>query len=141
MSEDINSVFLMGRLVRDSELKYTNSGYPFSKMSIAVNRRKKEGDSWIDESHFFDLSMWGKRAESLNKYLAKGQQIAIEGQLRQERWDQDGQKRSRVSIDVSNIQLVGGKKESSDGKNAVGNFNSYVPNSANNDTFEDDTPF
>jgi single-strand DNA-binding protein len=104
---DINHVVLIGRLTRNAELKYTNSGIAVSKFGIALNTRRKKDDQWVDESHFFDVVLWGKTAESLNQYLVKGKQIGLEGQLRQNRWEQDGQARSKVEIHASNIQLLG----------------------------------
>ena len=118
MAEDINNVILVGRLTRDSELMYTNSGYPLCKFSIAVNRRRKQGEQWVDEANFFDVNLWGKRGESLSSYLTKGQQIAIEGQLKQERWEQDGQKRSKVTVEAEQIQLLGSKSDSSGGNSS-----------------------
>ena len=58
---------------------------------------------------FFDLALFGKRAEGLNQYLTKGQQVAVEGSLTQDRWEQDGNKRSKVKIIANNIQLLGGR--------------------------------
>jgi single-strand DNA-binding protein len=107
--EDVNYIIIIGRLTRDAELKYTNSGLAVSSFSVAVNRRKKSGDNWEDEVSFFDSSLFGKRAESLNQYLAKGQQVAIEGSLVQDRWEQEGQKRSKIKIFANNIQLLGGR--------------------------------
>ncbi|MDC7126096.1 MAG: single-stranded DNA-binding protein [Spirochaetales bacterium] len=107
--EDINYVIIIGRLTRDAELKYTNSGLAVSSFSLAVNRRKRSGDSWEEEVSFFDLALFGKRAESLNQYLTKGQQVAVEGSLTQDRWEQDGNKRSKVKIIANNIQLLGGR--------------------------------
>ena len=105
---DINHVVLVGRLTRNAELKYTNSGAAVSKFSIAINQRRKKDDQWVDESHFFDITLWGKTAESLNQYLVKGKQVGIEGQLRQNRWEQDGQPRSKVEIFATNVMLLGG---------------------------------
>ncbi len=105
---DINHVVLVGRLTRNAELKYTNSGAAVSKFSIAINQRRKKDDQWVDESHFFDIVLWGKTAESLNQYLVKGKQVGIEGQLRQDRWEQEGQSRSRVEIFATNVMLLGG---------------------------------
>ncbi len=113
MSNDINNVVLIGRLCRDSELKYTNSGMPVTKMSLAVNRKKKAGDKWEDEANFFDITLWGKLGEALAQYLLKGKQVSVIGELRQNRWEQDGQKRSKVEVVASNIQLLGGEKQSS----------------------------
>ncbi|MCP4350692.1 MAG: single-stranded DNA-binding protein, partial [Desulfobacterales bacterium] len=111
MSQDINRVIQVGRLTKNAELSYTTTGFALTKMSIAVNRRKKQGDQWVDEANFFDVVIWGKRGEALQNYLVKGQQIAIEGELKQERWEKDGVKRSKVTIEASNIQLLGGKKD------------------------------
>lgn len=109
MASDINKLIIIGRLTRDSELSYTNSGFAITKLSIATNRRKKSGDTWEDEANFFDVVIWGKRGEALNQYLIKGQQVCIEGELRQERWEKDGVKRSKVSIEANNLQLIGSK--------------------------------
>ena len=85
---DINHVILVGRLTRDAELKYTNTGLPLSKFSIAINRRKKVEEQWQEEAHFFDIVVWGKIAEALHPFLKKGKQIGIDGELRQNRWEQ-----------------------------------------------------
>jgi single-strand DNA-binding protein len=90
---DVNNVTLIGRLVRDAELRYTASGKPVSKFSLAVNEKRKVGDQWKDEADFFEIVLWGQLGESLNRYLAKGKQIAVVGRLTQERWEQDGYNR------------------------------------------------
>ncbi|MDR2757885.1 MAG: single-stranded DNA-binding protein [Spirochaetaceae bacterium] len=105
---DLNHVVLIGRLTRDAELKYTSGGQPVCKFSIAVNRRKKNGDQWVDEVSYFDIVLWGRQGESLNQYLVKGKMVGIEGELRQDRWEQDGQNRSKVEIVATNLQLLGG---------------------------------
>lgn len=110
---DINKAILVGRLVRDAEMKYTSGGMAISKFAVAVNRSVKNGDKWEEQASFFDCAMFGKRAEAVNQYLTKGQQVAIEGQLVQQRWEKDGQNYSKVEINVDNLQLVGGKKEAS----------------------------
>ena len=104
---DINHVVLVGRLTRDAELRYTQVGTPIVRFSMAVNRRKKVGDEWVDEVSFFDVVLWGKMGESINQYLVKGKQVAVTGELRQNRWEQDGQPRSKVEIIASNLQLLG----------------------------------
>ncbi|MBI9108386.1 MAG: single-stranded DNA-binding protein [Spirochaetales bacterium] len=114
--EDVNYVIMIGRLTRDAELKYTNSGLAVSSFSLAVNRRKRSGESWEDEVSFFDLALFGKRAESLNQYLTKGQQVAVEGTLSQDRWEQDGKNRSKVKIIANNIQLLGGRGNAGGGQ-------------------------
>jgi len=106
---DINSVAIVGNLTRDAELKSTAGGASVSKFSIAVNRRRKNGDQWESEASYFDVQLWGKQAEALSQYLVKGKQVGVSGELRQERWQQDGQNRSRVVIAAGNVQLLGGK--------------------------------
>lgn len=108
---DINRVSLIGRLTRDAELKYTQGGLAISNFSIAVNRRSKSGDEWVEVVSYFDINLYGKPAESLKQYLTKGKQIAVDGELRQDRWEKDGQNHSRVVIVANNVQLLGGNSE------------------------------
>lgn len=108
---DNNSVSINGRLVREAEIRYSTSGTAILKFSIAVNRSVKKGDKWEDEASFFDCTMFGKMAESVNRYLEKGKQISVLGELVQNRWEKDGQKHSRVEIIVNRLQLLGSKDE------------------------------
>ena len=105
---DINHVVLVGRLTRDAELKSIASGQAVCKFSIAVNRRRKNGDQWEDEPNFFDVVVWGRQGESLHQYLVKGKMVAVDGELRQDRWQQDGQNRSKVEVVANYLQLLGG---------------------------------
>ena len=155
MANDINHVVLVGRLTRDAELRYTNSGMAISKFSVAVNRRKRSGEQWEDEASFFDITYFGKAAEAVNQYLGKGKQIAIDGELRQNRWEQDGQSRSKVEIVANNVQLLGGggrgdfpggdnggSRDRSQGGRQSGGFDSYNQGSPSpSSDFEDDIPF
>jgi single-strand DNA-binding protein len=144
---DINHVVLVGRLTRNAELKYTNNGSAVSKFSIAINQRRKKDDQWVDEAHFFDIVLWGKTAESLNQYLVKGKQVGIEGQLRQDRWEQqDGQSRSKVEIVATNVMLLGSGSGGRQGQGTPaetgGGSRPEQPESAPPaDNFEDDIPF
>jgi len=109
---DINVVALVGRLTRDSELKYTKSGMPIARFSLAINRSVKRGEEWEDEASFIDIDFWGKAAEAVNRFLTKGQQVAVEGELRQDRWEnQDGKTLSRIKIVGNEIRFIeSGKK-------------------------------
>jgi len=146
---DLNHVVLIGRLTRDAELKYTAGGQAVCKFSIAVNRRKKVGDQWEDEANFFDIVLWGKQGESLQSYLVKGKMIGVDGELRQDRWTQDGQNRSKVEIIANYIQLLGGGQSSGDRQNnhqsssGQGSDSSYNQSkeSGSGDGFTDDIPF
>jgi len=150
---DLNHVVLIGRLTRDAELKYTAGGQAVCKFSIAVNRRKKSGDQWEDEANFFDIVLWGKQGESLQSYLVKGKMIGVDGELRQDRWQQDGQNRSKIEIIANYVQLLGG----GGGSSGSGDRQSYNNNSSSSgnysapesqgytspkdDGFTDDIPF
>lgn len=124
----INSTVLTGHLTRDAELKHFNNGNAIVKFSIAQNRKKKQGDAYIDEVMFFDVAYGGKGAEAVHKYLMKGKQVAIQGELRQDRWEQEGQQRSKVFVSAFEVQLLGG----SDGKQQAG---------GTEEQFEDNIPW
>ena len=109
MAADINRVIIIGHLTRDEEVTYTPGGMAIGKISVAVNRRVKKGQDWVDEANYFDVSIFGKQAEGLKPYLTKGKQIAVDGFLKQDRWEKDGQKHSAVKIVANDIQLLGGR--------------------------------
>ncbi len=115
---DLNNVVLIGRLTRDvgsdeRSFGYLPNGNARANFSIAVNRSKKNGEQWVDEVSFFDVTLYGKSAESLKPYLLKGKQVAIDGYLKQETWEKDGQKGSKVKIIANNVQLLGNRDGSS----------------------------
>jgi single-strand DNA-binding protein len=149
---DINHVVLVGRLTREAELKYTAGGQAVCKFSVAVNRRKKSGDQWEDEANFFDIVVWGRQGESLHPYLVKGKMVAVDGELRQDRWQQDGQNRSKVEIVANFLQLLGGGGQgAAQGQGTGGGQPSYEPprdapqegsyNNSRDGGFADDIPF
>lgn len=105
---DLAVAVIVGRLTRDAELKYTNSGQAVCHFAVATGARVKKGDQWVEESSFWDVDLWGKRAESVNQYLTKGKLVAVQGDMRIERWEQDGQTRSKVRITANDVQLLGG---------------------------------
>jgi single-strand DNA-binding protein len=115
---DINRVVLVGRLTKDAELKSIANGQSVCKFSIAVNRRRKNGDQWVDEVSYFDVVLWGRQGESVHQFLTKGKQVGIDGELKQDRWTQDGQNRSKIEIVANNLQLLGGAGGYSQGGSA-----------------------
>ena len=130
MSADINQVILVGRLTRDAELKYTNSGTAVSNLSIACKESMKQQDgSWQDQGHFFDLSLWGKQAEGLQQYLTKGRQIAVQGRLKQQSWtdQQTGQNRSKVVINVQSLELLAAPANSQNNHQVNNGYPSQAP--------------
>lgn len=121
---DINHVVIVGRLTKDlgtdeKSFGYVASGQARANISIAVNRSKKQGDEWVDESNFFDVTIWGKTAENLKPKLLKGTQIIVDGYLKQDRWEKDGQKFSKVSIVANSVELACGKKEGSSAQSSA----------------------
>jgi single-strand DNA-binding protein len=150
MASDINHVVLVGRLTRDAELRYANSGTAICVFSIGNTYSMKQGDQWVEESNFFNCVMFGRRAEALHKYLTKGKQIGIDGSLRYSKWEQDGQTRSKVEVHVNEIQLLGGRDGGAGGQDRT-NTNVASPDrgggqQSSGDTnsgseFEDDVPF
>ena len=152
---DTNIVVEVGRLTRDlgeRDFAYTPSGTARANISIAVNRSKKQGEQWVDEASFFDITLWGKTAENLKPYLTKGKQVAVKGYLKQDRWEKDGQKFSRVCIVAEDIQLLGGKSDGGNGYAQQGGSyappqQTYTPNAqaqgfaASADEFPEDIPF
>lgn len=104
---DLAVAVLVGRLTRDAELKYTNSGQAICHFSVATSSRRKKGDQWVDESSFWDVDLWGKAGESINQYLTKGKLVAVEGTMRQDKWEQDGQSRMKIIISANSVQLLG----------------------------------
>jgi single-strand DNA-binding protein len=103
----LNKVLLLGNLVRDPEVRYTASGTPVSTFSLAVNRRVRQGDIWRDEVCFIDVITFGRQAETVGEYLAKGRLALIEGQLRWRSWDSgDGQRRSKHEVIAERVQFL-----------------------------------
>lgn len=104
-----NRVVIVGNLTRDVELRFTPQGTAVTDISLAVNERVKRNDQWSDEVNFFDVTLWGRTAEVAGEYLGKGSNILIEGRLKQDRWEQEGQKRSKIKIVGEKMQMLGAK--------------------------------
>ena len=104
-----NRVVLVGNLTRDVELRYTPAGTAVTDISLAVNERVKKNDQWTEEVNFFDVTLWARTAEIAGEYLSKGSSVLIEGRLKHDRWEQDGQKRSKVKIVGERMQMLGSR--------------------------------
>ncbi|NND99198.1 MAG: single-stranded DNA-binding protein [Pirellulaceae bacterium] len=102
-----NRVILVGNLTRDIELKYTQGGTAVTDVGLAVNdRRKSATGEWIDETTFVDVTLWGRTAEVASEYLGKGSPILIEGRLKLDTWETDGQKRSKLRVVCERMQML-----------------------------------
>ena len=135
---DINTLTIIGRLthdISDNKFNYTAGGTARLRLNIAVNRRQKNGGEWSDKVSFFDVTIWGKIAESIKKYLIKGKQIAVQGYLEQQRWEKNGQRYSKVCIIANQVQLLNDKNE-----NVSQQAHGYINAEADADFF-DNIPF
>lgn len=114
---DTNKVILIGRITKDvlsdeRSFSYVGNGVAKAVVSLAVNHSVKKGDTWEDEVSYVECTIWGKLAESLKDKLTRGKQICVCGFLKQDRWEKDGQKQSRLNVVAESIQLlVSGKAD------------------------------
>lgn len=137
----INRVIISGNLTRSPELRSTQSGTDVLSFGVAVNDRRKnpQTNEWEDYPNFVDCTMFGNRARSVSQYLAKGSKVAIEGKLRWSQWERDGQKHSKLSVIVDELEFM----SRSDG----GSASSAVPApsrpvvDASASVYDDDIPF
>lgn len=102
----INKWVGTGNLARDPELKATSGGTQVISFTVAVNERIKKGNEWQDYTNWVDCVMYGNRAQSLARLLKKGTKVAVEGKWHQDRWEKDGQKRSRWEVVLSEVELM-----------------------------------
>lgn len=121
----MNKVILVGRLTRDVELRFGSSGLAIGKTAIAVSRKyKTQSGEYREDAMFIDLTFFGKTAEFANKYFRKGSGIVVDGRLQLEQWqDQSGQKRSKHSVAVENVEFP--PKDNSQNQGDFNNGNSY----------------
>jgi len=105
---NLNKVLLMGNLTRDPELRYTNSNQAVCNIGLAINRQwtNKQTNEKQQETTFIDCEAWGKSAETINQYLRKGNPVYLEGRLKLDQWENNGEKRSKVKIVVENFQFL-----------------------------------
>lgn len=105
-----NRVILVGNLTRDIELRYIPSGMAVTDVRLAVNdRRKNAAGEWVEETTFVDVTLWGRTAEVASEYLSKGSSMLVEGRLKLDTWEKDGQKHSRLRVVGERMQLLGSR--------------------------------
>jgi len=105
---NLNRVMLIGRLTRDPETRHTAGGNSVTNFGLAVNRtyRKKDSDERVEETTFVDVEAWGQAGETFARYMKKGRQFYIEGRLKLDTWEKDGQKRSKLSVVMEEFQFL-----------------------------------
>ena len=110
---NLNRVFLMGNLTRDPEVRYTPKGSAIANLGLAVNRvYSTESGEKKEEVTFVDIEAWGKQAEAIGRYLAKGRSVFVEGRLKLDTWEdkESKQKRSRLKVVAERVEFLGGPK-------------------------------
>jgi len=117
---NLNKVLLMGNLTRDPQLSYLPSQTAVVDFGLAVNRRyKKQDGTMADEPCFVDCRMFGKRAETINRYFKKGEPIFVEGRLQYDQWQtKDGTRKNHLRVFVENFEFIGragGEQNTSNG--------------------------
>lgn len=117
-----NKVVLVGNLTRDIELRYTTTGSAIGNSAIAVTRKFTTNGERREETCFIDITFFGKQAEIANQYLNKGSKLLVEGRLKFEQWtDSNGQNRSKHTVTVENMEMLGGGQNPQVGYNSQGN--------------------
>ena len=108
----VNKVILLGRLGQDPDLKYSASQYPVARFSLATGERKKDSASgnWVDHTEWHNIVTFAKTAENCSKFLKKGSEVYIEGNLQTRKWqDKEGKDRYTTEIIANTVQFVGAK--------------------------------
>jgi single-strand DNA-binding protein len=115
---NINRVVLTGNLTKDPDMRSNPStGMSICKLRLAVNTRRKNNASgnWEDKANYFDVTVFGRQAESCGEYLRKGRPVAIDGRLDWREYEVEGQKRQSVDIIAENVQFLGGREDTGNG--------------------------
>ena len=141
----MNKVFLIGRLTRDPELRYTGSNVAVATFSLAVNRNfsNAQGER---EADFINIVVWRKQAENVKNYLSQGSQVAIDGRIQTRSYDdQDGKKRYVTEVVADDVEFLGtkGSNNSSSTSSASSEPTPYDfgDNNSNTTTDVDNNPF
>ena len=107
----MNKVFLIGRLTRDPELRYTGNNTPVTSFTIAVNRTYTN-QSGEREADFIPVVVWRRQAESVKNYLSQGSQVAVEGRIQVRNYDdQNGQRRYVTEVIADSVEFIGSKRD------------------------------
>ena len=104
---NLNRVFLIGNLTRDPEVRYIPSGKAVADLNLAINRRYKTSSGEDrEDTCFIGVVAWGRQAETAGEYLTKGSCIFVEGSVRYDQWESNGEKRSRLRVTADRIQFM-----------------------------------
>ena len=111
----MNKVFLVGNLTRDPEVSYLPSGKALAKIRLAINNKyKTAAGEERDEICYVNVVVWGKQGEACGQYLSKGSPLLVEGRLKYDEWEKDGQKHNRLEEVADRTQFIGAPKRSAE---------------------------
>ncbi len=131
MPKSVNKVILLGNLGKDPEVKYTPSGTPVAKLTVATNDRYKDKEGqWQDRTEWHNVVLWQRLAEIAGEYLKKGSKVYIEGKLQTRSWEdkQTNQKRYMTEVVGNDIVLLTSRGEGGESARGAGsNFDQRVP--------------
>jgi single-strand DNA-binding protein len=119
VAKSVNKVILVGNVGQDPEVKYTPSGVPVAKLSIATNERfKDKNDVWQDRTEWHTAVAWQRLAEIVGEYVRKGSKLYIEGKLQTSSWEdkQSGERKYRTEIVARDIVLLGPRDNGQEGR-------------------------
>lgn len=110
---DVNVVALTGNLTKDPDVRTTQGGTPVASLRLAVSGRRKVAEEWVDVSNYFDVTVWGRQAESAGQYLQRGSRIAVTGRLEWREWlpEDSDTKRQAVQVVADEVVYLGGLRE------------------------------
>ena len=129
MAKSVNKVILVGNVGQDPEVKYTASGVPVAKLSLATSERfKDKNDAWQDRTEWHSVVAWQRLAEIVGEYVRKGSKLYIEGKLQTSTWEdeQSGEKKYRTEIVARDIVLLGARDNGEQGRNERGSDESQA---------------
>ena len=142
MAKSVNKVILVGNVGQDPEVKYTASGVPVAKLSLATNELfKDKNDAWQDRTEWHSVVAWQRLAEIVGEYVRKGSKVYIEGKLQTSTWEdkQSGDKKYRTEIVARDIVLLGSRDNGPEGREEMSSGQSSPePSPA---AVDDDIPF
>ena len=139
----LNKVMLIGNVGQDPELRYTPDGNPVANFSIAVNRRRRVGEEYKDETEWFNIVCFSRTAENVNQYLTKGQKVYVEGRFQSNEYvGQDGNQRKSYEVIANEVTFLSSRSEADTSNSNTSQSNEkQVPTSTDSEDEDKDLPW
>jgi single-strand DNA-binding protein len=141
MPKSVNEVILIGNVGKDPEVKYTPSGVPVAKFSLATNERfKNKSGEWQERTEWHNLIAWQRLAEIVGEYVHKGDKLYVEGRLQTSSWEdrQSGEKKYKTEVVAQDVVLLGGNGNVREGEGAP---HRHAPDHVEQSITDEDIPF